>query len=361
LIVTFVHSRNQADRQSVQTRCRNLAQAIRRTGWRKAHLLDLESFVGNTGHAQEICAESDLLVVHRYLYGPVIRALQSWKARDKKVIVDIDEAVDRLPPGTDGYSFWMEGVPMQECEGGCSEDGLAIDPIPLEQFRMGLRLADALSVSSSRLADDWSSYVNVLHVPDYLNLDQYLTIKQFHPGEVWIGISTERLSPGVLESTGLKVALEEVCRQRKNVRLYWVGCDQQSAEGLEIQPGQKMQIPSPSMETWPRILAGFDIGLAPALGETGLRTSWQRVLEYMVMKVPWIGSDLPSYRELSRFGWLVQNTPDAWERGLLELVDHLDVYRAEAAGEPFLFALGQDVNENIAKVLAGYASVLYKS
>jgi glycosyltransferase involved in cell wall biosynthesis len=361
LIVTYIHSSNPSVQKCVQTRCRNLVSAIRRTGWHKAHLLDLGTFVSNTSRAQEVCAESDLLVVHRFLYGPVIRMLQSWKARDKKVIVDIDEAVDRLPKESASYRFWMEGVPMDETAGECVEEGQLLDPLPIEQFRLGLRLADGVSVSSVRLADDWGAYSNVLHVPDYLNLDQYLTIKQFHPGEVWIGISLEGVSPAMLENTGLRAALEAVCRQREQVRLYWVGADAHNADGLDISLRQKIQMPTPTLEAWPRVLAGFDIGLAPALGETGMRAGWQRLLEYMVMKVPWIGSDLPSYRELSRFGWLVQNTPDAWERGLLEVVDHLEAYQAEAAGEPFLFALGQDVHENVAKILAGYASILYRS
>jgi hypothetical protein len=81
----------------------------------------------------------------------------------------------------------------------------------------------------------------------------------------------------------------------------------------------------------------------------------------MVMKIPWIGSDLPLHRDLARFGWMVQNTPAAWERALLEVVDHLEVYRSEATGESFLYALGQDVNENISKVLAAYATILYQS
>lgn len=361
MIVTYIHSNSPSVQKCVQTRCRNLVSAIRRTGWHKAHLLDLGNFVSNTSKAQEICAESDLLVVHRFLYGPVIRMLQSWKARDKKVIIDIDEAVDRLPPESESYRFWNEGVPMQECPGATIDEGQTIDPAPIEQLRLGLRLADAVSVSSTRLADDWAAYSNILHIPDYLNLDQYLTVKQFHPGEIWIGLSTEGLSAAVLEESGLARALEAVCRQRKQVRLYWVGADRLSADGLDISVRQKILLPAPGLETWPRVLAAFDIGLAPALGETALRAGWQRALEYMVMKVPWIGSDLPSYRELSRFGWLVHNSAEAWERGLLEVVDHLDAYQAEAAGEPFLFALGQDVHENVAKILAGYASILYRS
>jgi glycosyltransferase involved in cell wall biosynthesis len=361
VIVTYIHSRNQVDQPRVQVRCRNMVAAIRRTGWHQAHLLDLESFVSNTPRAREICSASDLLVIHRYLYGPVIRMLQSWKAYDKKVIVDIDEPVDRFSPQEQAYDFWMKGIPLDESANAFIEEDRIIDPPPIEQFRAGLRLTDGASVSSARLGDDWSAFVNVFHVPDYINLDQYLTIKQEHAGEVWLGLSARQMSPTCLENSGLRAALECVCRQRKQVRLCLIGFPQQAVDKLEISKEQKRFIPNYSLEEWPRLLASFDLGLAPADGEADIRTGWQRVLEYMVMKIPWIGSDLPPNRELSRYGWLVQNSPQTWERGLLEVIDHLEVYRSDAAGEPFLFALGQDVNENIGKVLEGYASILYRT
>ena len=357
--VTYIHSCQQADQHRVQTRCRNLAVAIGRTGWHSANLLGLEDFVNNTPTAYEACANSDLLVIHRYLYGPVIRALQSWKARDKKVVVDIDEALDRLPPETAGYRFWQQGVPFESC--GTNSDCSVISPLPIEQLRLGLRLADGVTVASVRLADDWSEAAHVTHVPDYINLDQYLTIKQGHGKETWVGLNGEGMGAGCLTRIGLKTALEKLCAQRDAVRLMLVGFDAADTADLKISPHQKMILPASPVEQWPRLLAQFDLGIALADREHGSRGGWQRALEFMVMKIPWIGSDLPLHRDLARFGWMVKNTPAAWERALLEVVDHLDVYRSEATGESFLYALGQDVNENISKVLAAYATILYQS
>jgi len=357
--VTFVHSNRRADQHRVQTRCRNLAVAIRRTGWHQASLVGLDDFVNNTPAAREACEQADLLVIHRYLYGPVIRAAQTWKSRDKKVVVDIDEALDRLPPETSGYRFWQQGVPLECCTS--NPDGNVIRPLPIEQLRLGLRMTDGVTVASVRLADDWAGAASVMHIPDYINLDQYLTIKQEHGRETWIGLNGEGLGLDCLERTGLKSALESVCAQRENVRLMLIGFADETVAGLNVSAGQKKVLPASPVEEWPRLLAQFDLGIAPADREHGSRSGWQRALEYMVMKIPWVGSDLPLHRELARFGWMVQNTSPAWERALLEVVDHLDVYRSEATGEPFLFALGQDVNENISKVLAAYASILYKS
>jgi hypothetical protein len=84
VIITYIHSNKPEDELRVRLRCRNFADAINRIGWHGANLLDLDSFIQNTPEAQKICASSDLLVIHRYLYGPVLQALEYWKARDKK-------------------------------------------------------------------------------------------------------------------------------------------------------------------------------------------------------------------------------------------------------------------------------------
>ncbi len=113
MIVTYIHSNHPEDAPRVQIRCRNFADAINRIGWHHANLLDLDSFAQNTPEAQKICADSDLLVIHRYLYGPILEAIEFWKARDKKVVVDFDQAINYLTPDIPFYSFWMQGKPLK--------------------------------------------------------------------------------------------------------------------------------------------------------------------------------------------------------------------------------------------------------
>ena len=163
----------------VQIRCRNFADAINRIGWHHANLLDLDAFAQNTPEAQKICADSDLLVIHRYLYGPILEAIEYWKARDKKVIVDFDQAINYLTPDIPFYSFWMQGKPLEIlCASAERAHANPIDPIPLEQFKWGLGLVDAAVVPSTRLVVDWSPFTNVYEIPDYLNTDQYPAFKQ---------------------------------------------------------------------------------------------------------------------------------------------------------------------------------------
>lgn len=357
MIVTYVHSICPADQFRVQLRCRNFADAINRMGWHTANLLDINSFIQNTPEAQRICAGSDLLIVHRYLYGPVLRAVQYWKARDKKVVVDFDQAVNFLAPDSPGYSFWVDGMPLEKCFNGDKKSDTVIDPAPLEQFKWGLGLVDAAFVPSSRLADDWAHYTSVLEIPDYLNTDQYPALKQDHGAEIWIGLCSGARNPSLAKS-GLIKAMENICRKYPDVRLVLCDSGQFQIGDVNIPPSQLILYPTVLFEEWANILPKLDIGLVPLHGDYDLRASWISLLEFMVSKIPWIASDLVSFRPLSSYGSLVQNLPADWENVISNSVDHLGVYRKKAAGEPFLFALSQDINGNIDKVLRLYTTIL---
>jgi hypothetical protein len=135
------------------------------------------------------------------------------------------------------------------------------------------------------------------------------------------------------------------------------GDNQRVFDQLPIPDGQKILHPRVPYTEWPQVLAKFDLGLAPLHGPYDERRSWIKVLEYMVMKIPWAASEGPAYGELRPYGWLVKNTVSGWERVLLDMVDHLDDYRAEAGREPYLFGIGQGVDENVDRVIATYAGI----
>ena len=357
MIVTYVHSSSPIDQFRVQLRCRNFADAITRMGWHTANLLDINSFIQNSPEAQAICLASDLIVVHRYLYGPVLRAVQYWKARDKKVIVDFDQAINYLAPNCPGYSFWMEGLPLGMVDGGTKKSEQIIDPIPLEQFKWGLGLVDAASVPSSRLADDWARYTRVMEIPDYLNTDHYPALLRDHEAEIWIGLCLCTNSDSFVES-GLLKAMQNICRLRPKVKLVLSESDAFPTGGMDIPSSQVITYPALLFDDWANILPRLDIGLVPLHGDYDLRISSISLLEFMLSKIPWIATDLASFRSLSAYGTLIQNLSADWESAILHSIDHLDASRKKAAGEPFLFALSQDVNGNIDKVLKLYTTIL---
>src|SRR5215216_4909516 len=217
MIITYIHSNFPEDALRVQLRCRNFADAINRISWHGANLLDLESFIQNTPEAQRVCASSDLLVVHRYLFGPVLQAVEYWKARDKKVVVDFDQAINSLSPDIPSHSFWMQGSPLRSTayENGSSKN--QVETMPLEQFKWGLGLIDAAIISSMRLVVHWSPFTNVYEIPDYLNTDQYPAFKQAHE-KIWVGLANSARMTSVRNS-GLLTALESICRERPEVQL----------------------------------------------------------------------------------------------------------------------------------------------
>jgi hypothetical protein len=304
-----------------------------------------------------VCGGSDILVIYRYLYGPILTTVEYWKARDKKVIVDFDQAVNYLTDDKPGYSFWFEGIPLEDYTIGNKKN---IDPIPLEQFKWGLGMVDAATVASARLADDWSQFTIVYKISDYLNTCQYPALNQIHENEIWIGLGNSA-NYDSFKKSGLLAAMEKICQEHPQVKLILYSLEKDPKMGLDIDATQ-MKIYSPHFfEEWVGILLKLDIGLAPIYGDYDLRLGSASLLEFMIAKIPWIASEQLTFHELSQYGQWIQNTSNAWENAILSTMDRLDVFQKKAAKEPFLFALSQDVSANIDKVLKIYTSIINQS
>jgi len=349
MVVTYIYCNCPADQVRVQVRCRNLADAINRTGGtHRANLLDMNAFTQNTPYAKKICGESDLLIIYRYLHGTILTAIQYWKARDKKVIVDLDQAVNYLTPASPAHSFWFEGQPCA----GCGESSNLIDPLPIEQFKWGLALLDAATACSPRLADDWSRFTTTYTVLDYINTDQYPALNHPHEGEIWLGLGYRARADGLAES-GLLAAMNSICRKYPQVKFALCGI-----KAPNIDPRQIMMYSPQHFEDWVRVLSALDIGLMPAHDEYDLRLGYYDLLEFMVSKIPWIASTGAYFQALSAYGQYVQNTPAAWEAAILDMLAQVDNHHKRAFGSPFLFALSQNLGANINTVLGVYKAIL---
>lgn len=352
MIVTYIFANIPADQIRIQVRCRNMADAINRTGNHRAYLLDMTSFAKNTPLAQKVCGESDLLVIYRYLYGPVLTATQYWKARDKKVIVDFDQSVDHLNPSNPAGLFWYEGFPF---EGLDLDEESIIDPPPIEQFKWGLAMVDAATVPSLRLADDWSHYTSIHKVMDYINTHHYPAAHQTHGDEIWIGTGS-RVESESLEDSGLLTAMESICLNHPRVKFVLSGMDK--IEAAKIDEDQLMFFAPENFEDWVNILLTLDIGLMPIQGDYDRRLGSYDLLEFMIAKIPWIASKEPTFHNIFQYGQWVANTPEEWEKVILDTVDQLEAHQQKAVGEPFLFALNQDISVNISKILKIYEEII---
>jgi glycosyltransferase involved in cell wall biosynthesis len=358
--IVYVYADNPNEWNSSEWRCAVPARAINRTRRHSAHLVSIADFSENLPLVKSNCDEADIIVVQRNLIGQVLSSIQHWKARDKVVIADFDDAYNLIPSNNPSYPYWNQGLKSQaQANGIVSWE--KIDPPPMVQFRWGLRLVHAATVPSKRLAADWQAYAEMHVLPNYIDWEKYQNISASpHEGLVigWGGSASHLQS---FLGSGVMIALKSICRARKHVKVVICGKDKRIFEQLPLPPEQKIFHPWVHYQDWPQVLANFDIGLAPLHGPYDERRSWIKVLEYMVMKIPWVASEGPAYSELRPYGWLVKNSTSGWERVLLDMIDHIDDYRAEAAREPYLFGLGQSIDENIDKMIATYTNIAQRA
>jgi len=358
--IVYVYADNPHEWNCSEWRCAVPARAINRTSRHSAALLSMADFAQNTTRAKEVCQPADVIVVERNLVGPVLSAIQHWKARDKVVIADFDDAYDLMPSSNPSYPYWSQGINTKVSPNG-QTTLTKIDPSPLTQFKWGLRLVHGATVPSKRLASDWQAYTQVHHLPNYIDLEKYQNVKHEEHEGVIIGWGGSLSHFQSFVGSGVLTALRRVCKARPQVKVLIAGNDLRILERLSIPDSQKIHHPWVPYEKWSSVLAKFDIGIAPLHGPYDERRSWIKVLEYLVMKIPWVASEGPPYEELRPYGWLVNNDPHAWERVLLDLVDHLPDYKAEAARDGYLFGISQSIDGNVEKIIEIYSKIIRQS
>lgn len=348
--IVYVYADSPEEWNSSEWRCSIPARAINRTSSHKAALLGIEDFAGNTDKAVELCSAADFIIVQRNLFGPVLSAIQYWKARDKVILADFDDAYNFIHPSNLNYKFWSEGIPRQP-------NAPKVEPNPLTQFKWGLRLVHAATAPSKRLADDWQSYTTMYYLPNYIELKYYENVVSSPHRGITIGWGGSFSHLQSFTESGIVPALKRVCRAKPHVRVMICGDDPRIIAALQLPARQFIFQKWVSYSEWPRNLSQFDIGVAPLGGEYDERRSWIKVLEYLVMKIPWVASDSLPYREFRPYGWLVNNDANSWERVLLDIIDHLDDYRDRANGDPYIKGLSLSIDENIQNIIGIYSTI----
>jgi glycosyltransferase involved in cell wall biosynthesis len=216
---------------------------------------------------------------------------------------------------------------------------------------------DGVITPSERIGDDFGASLCSVHIPNFLETDRYLNQPAANHNGVMIGLGGDgNHFPGI-QNSGVIPALAQVVQQRRQVKIVVFGGDQRIYDLLPVSRRHKLLWPAIEAAEWPHYLSRLDIGLAPLSGDFDQRSGSARLLEYMAMKIPWVASESSVYHKFGQFGWLVPNQPEAWTHVLLDVVDHLQDYRVEAAAEPYLYALSQDIDENINTILMAYEKI----
>jgi glycosyltransferase involved in cell wall biosynthesis len=353
--IVYVCSDNRDEIGFDKCYCRQLADAVNSTNRHSAEVLDLNDFAQSSAKARAACSDSDVIIIFRDLYGKVLNAIQHWKARDKTIIYHLDAGLDFLPATSSEYSFWMQGK-----REGVDETPI-MDPPPITQLKWGMRLVNAAIVSSTRLLNDWQDYTLLHYLPRYFDMERYRNVNLVEHDEIIIGWGGGSTHIQGFQESGILTALKNVCRERPHVRILIVGSDKRIYNALQIPDSQKIFKSWIKPAEWPQVLSHVDIGIAPLSGEYDARRGWGRVVEYMIMKIPWVASNGAPYQELRDYGRLVRNSPETWTRTLLEMIDHIAIYKNEAQNDPFVFALSQGIEENIDKIIALYNQIHTKT
>ncbi len=329
-----------------------MADAINRTGVHQAYMLDMVSFIQNTPSAQKVCNESDLLIIYRYLFGPILTAIQYWKARDKKVVIDFDQPINHLTAADPGYDFWYNGIPFT---GADLEKQGRIEPSPMEQFRWGVGMVDAMTVPLSQLGNEWLRLARIFEIPDYINTYQYPGLHQNPNHEIWIGLGID-IGQASLETCGVLHAMEKICGKHPQVKLILYGTE--PIEHLPNIDPRQMELHSlNSFEEWVDVLLGLNIGLVPMNGHRDFQMGYSDVLEFMVAKIPFIcGGEINAHGTQS-FGLTTKNTAADWEETILSALDQIEVLQQRSGNEPFLLAIGRDIGANTEKILKIYKTI----
>ena len=350
--VLYVYADSLIEWNCSEWRCAIPTRAINQTAAHHADMVYLSDWITGQPDAEKASASADIIVVPRAIYAETPSIIERWKAAGKTIAVDLDDAYEHMPENYIAYDFWKFGKVT-------THDGklLATWPeAPIDQLKWGVKLCHGLITPSKQLCRDWEGFTRVYYVPNYLESTSYPPVPRPPSSRLSIGWGGSISHFQSWTDSGIIPAVERVARMRK-VRILIAGSDARVYNALHVEDGKKFHIPSVPFKDWHKSIAQFDIGLAPLCGEYDRRRSWIKPMEYMLMGVPWIGSDNTSYDDLKPYGRVVKNTRQDWEEALLDYIDHPEA-RLRHVAEAQAYARSQDVLANAEEIIAVYQRII---
>ncbi len=274
---------------------------------------------------------SDLIILQRNLvHQSVFDAMEYWQGMGKPVAVDLYDAYQMLPWANPAHRFWVDNPEHME-------------PPPLYMLEEGLRRAGHLIAPNRNLLQDWSHVAKGYYVPNFARSEWWTQLPTrdeakrknwaLEPDKITIGWGGSVSHYDAWWGTGIREAARALCHKYPN--LVWVICgnDPRIFEQLPVPLSQKIMQEGVPPDQWPRMVKGFDLGVAPLFGPYDQRRSWIKGLEYLLAGVPWVGTAGEPYRDLAGLGTLIANSPQAWEYHLDQKLRNLRDEQASAQGK----------------------------
>lgn len=331
--------------------CAFPATALSRAG-HDARMIHISEFVADPPSA-------DIVVVERVLWngyelgavlpGPskdnlsywagmrCLDAIEDCQQLGSKVIAIFDDHYDAFPediPGTgDVASKWLHGI-IDRYETGA---------VPIDEFKEGLGIVDAVMVPSEFLADYYGQYVRsgkmfrIHNRPDLSLFDVMGNAYIYEKLAVgWSGTANHLAS---WRGSPVLDALETL---RDHVMV--VGIFSKEIEGLITDRGiDCVRMKNVNIDKFPRVVASYDIGICPLVGEFDRGRSWIKWLECSLMGKPVVAQNHSGvYDEC--YGGFIVDTADQWAKSIA-LLSNNDAYtKLSQMGRAWAWQQGWDEN-----------------
>jgi glycosyltransferase involved in cell wall biosynthesis len=303
---------------------------------------------------QDIVGTADIIVVQRNLILPQVwEAIDYWRGLGRVVVADLDDDYPKLPHSNPAHAFWI------------NNQGELPEP-PIKILTEGLRHCDGLTSPSKVILEDWQEVVNGYWLPNYARGDWWLKAKHRTPDDkIIIGWGGSVSHYDSWWFSGIKEAMSRVCEKHPNVYVQICGNDPRLLEQLPIPAAQKIYQTGVDPADWVKVVATFDIGVAPLDMRMGRASydnhrSWIKALEYMLGGVPWVASKSDVYAELAQYGTVVDNTADDWADALERVIANLDAQK-RAARRNRRAAWGMTLEANVDSTIKLYESIKEKA
>lgn len=272
-------------------------------------------------------ADADVIVLQRPSHPLQPEMIQMLRANGIAVVVDMDDDMSSIHP--DNIAFHMyrpsSGTPYSwkyavEC----------------------CKVATLVTTSTRALQKVYAKHGRGMVLDNYVPA-KYLEYESEEAGTFgWAG--TTKSHPNDLQMTGS--AVRQLMSEGYKFRV--VGGKSKVRQALRLQedPDVTGSIPLDQFARW--VGNSLDVGMAP-LAPTSFNTSKSRlkVIEYMAVGVPWVGSPREEYRRTHRESGcgLLADTPKEWYSKLKLLLDD-EVLRKEQVEAGRQWMVGQTYQAN---------------
>ncbi|KPL71436.1 hypothetical protein ADN00_17260 [Ornatilinea apprima] len=342
--LVFVYVSPQDASPGMEWRFIHLARVLNRRGDHPVYCINLNDFLQESEAVRDVCAEADLILIQAEPSHEISLAIQHWKAQGKVVLIDLEDRSN--------LSRTAQAQPGgQHCD--CLVNGTSTEAI-----ETALRLSDGaiLPFASSMLR--WNGHTRYHVIPSYIDLENLMSMNRVEHDGIVVGWHHGLVRGQPVAEEWLAGLLERVSQSRPNVRWMPLAAASGDFKAWPKELTERFLLDESRSLVWPRPLGWVDIGLVPQFDVAVESLARINTLEYMALKIPWIGSETGNNFDLRPHGWLVNNANGSWERILMDMIDHIHIYQRDSVWGPYVYGISQGAEENLDRTMTTFWKVL---